>query len=338
MSSKNVEKQAKRIADDKVRGMFLQDVNELSLSYSPEFAVRALGLFFSKWEAIPDPATAQVTAYFKNQWTDNSLSNWTRGHCPGCVINNNGLEGTNLVLKVEITQRVLMPVLNFFLELKRWMSDLSLRKDSTNPNHIPFASVHTISTGDWTEAYRWSRDNHRQLRKTGEEYIAVSRIVQTDLTDERAARLSHELTHITFNTFDEFTAASNSVCLIRVNASREEGYDCTCKQNAKEFSCIHSLGVGIIRGTMVPPEVARATLLGRQRKRGRKPRAAGAWMYQAYDIRSPARHPLQDPAVLAGQVPMPADALVGLDPAIVVADVPLLANALMVENVIADGI
>jgi hypothetical protein len=312
--------------------MFLQDVNELSISYSPELAVRALGLFFLKWEANSDPTTAQVTAYFKNQWTGNSVSNWTRGHCPGCVVNNNGLEGTNLVLKVEITQRVLMPVLNFFLELKRWMRDLSLRKDSTSPNYIPFASVHTISTGDWTEAYRWSRDTYRQLRITGGEYVAVSRNVQTDLTDERAARLSHELTHNTFNTFDEFTAASNSVCLIRVNASREEGYDCTCKQNAKEFSCVHSLGVGIIRGTMVPPEVARATLLGRQRKRGRKPRAAGAWMYQAYDIRSPARHPLQDPAVLAGQVPMLADALLGVDPAIVAGDAPV------VENVIADGI
>jgi hypothetical protein len=103
-------------------------------------------------------------------------------------------------------------------------------------------------------------------------------------------------------------------------------------------SCIHSFGVGNIRGTMVPPVVARGTLLGRQRKRGRKPRAAGAWMYQAYDIRSPARHPLQDPAVLAGHVPMVADALVGVAPAIVAGDVPMLANAPVVENVIPDGI
>jgi hypothetical protein len=89
---------------------------------------------------------------------------------------------------------------------------------------------------------------------------------------------------------------------------------------------------------MVPPEVARATLLGRERKRGRKPRAAGAWMYQAYDIRSPARHPLQDPAVLAGQIPMLADDLVGVDPAIVAGDTQTLANAPVVEIVIADGI
>ena len=28
-------------------------------------------------------------------------------------------------------------------------------------------------------------------------------------------------------------------------------------------------------------------------------------MYMAYDIKSPARHPVQDPAILAGQVPVP---------------------------------
>lgn len=87
------------------------------------------------------------------------------------------------------------------------MRDLSLREDSTSPNYIPFACVHTISTGDWTEAYGWSRDNYRELRITGGEYVAVSRTVQTVVTDERAARLSHELTQNTFNTFDEFKAA-----------------------------------------------------------------------------------------------------------------------------------
>ena len=58
-----------------------------------------------------------------------------------------------------------------------------------------------------------------------------------------------------------------------------------------EFSCVHSLLVGILRGTMVPPDEARATLLGRQRKRGRKAKAPGAWMYTAYDIKSTGRHP-----------------------------------------------
>ena len=91
------------------------------------------------------------------------------------------------------------------------MKDLSLRKDPTNPNYIPFTSVHTISTGDWTEAYRWSRDTNKQLRLTGDAYIAVAKDIATDLTDERAARLAAQFTDFNFDAFDEYTAASNSV-------------------------------------------------------------------------------------------------------------------------------
>jgi hypothetical protein len=301
----NVEKQAKRITNEQVRAMFLQDINALSLAFTPENAVLALALFFAKWEAHNDPNVGQVSAYFKNQWTDNAMSNWTRGHCPGCVINNNGLEATNLVLKVEITQRVLMPVLNFFDELRRWLKNLSLRKDIANPNYIPFTTFHTISTKDWTEAYRWSKDSYRQIRRTGEEYVAVSKNVSSHLTYDRAARLAGQLGNLTFDSFDTYTTTSNSICLIRVDQSREEGYNCTCKQNAKEHSCIHSLGVSIIRGIMVPPLEARATLLGRKRRRGRKPHVAAVWMYQPFDINSPAHHPLQDPNILAGQIQMP---------------------------------
>ena len=290
-----------------MRAMFLQDINAISVAFTPEIAVLALGLFFVKWEASDDVIVLQVTAYFKAQWTNNSVSNWTRGHCPGCVINNNGLEATNLVLKTEITQRVLLPVLNFFDELKKWLKNLSLRKDTTNPNHIPFTRFHTISTKDWTEAYRWSKDNHCQIRLTGVDYISVSKNVKSDLTDERAARLAAQLGHFTFDTFDTYTTTSNSVCLIRLDQSREEGYNCTCKQNAKEHSCIHSLGVGIIRATMIPPQEARATLLGRKRRRGRKPQVAPAWEYQAFDINSPAHHPMQDHAVLAGLIILPGN-------------------------------
>ena len=43
--------------------------------------------------------------------------------------------------------------------------------------------------------------------------------------------------------------------------------------------------------------------LGRKRKRGRRPLAAGAWEYQPFDIVTPPAHPLQDPDIIAGLVP-----------------------------------
>ena len=298
-----MEKQTKRIQDPAVRAMFLQDVNALSLSFTAEQALQAVALFLVKWEANENAVVLNVTSHFRTQWTNNLVSNWTRGHCPNCVINNNGLEATNGVIKNEVTQRRLLPVLNFFVEISRWLGAQSIRRDPANPNPIPFTSVHTIMTSDWTEAYRWSRDTARQVRITNDgSYVAVNSDVRGNLTDDKAANFVAKFTNFSFGSFDDFTTTSHNVCVIRPDLTRQEGYNCTCKANAKEHSCIHSLGVAIIRGTLVPPRDAMVTLLGRKRKKGRKPQAAPAWEHQAFDIVSPQHHPQQDPAILAGVV------------------------------------
>ena len=295
-----MEKQAKRIRDEDVRGMFLKDIYFLSVSFTPEDAEKAIALFLVKWEANENAVIKNVTAHFKLQWTNNNVSNWTRGHCPNCVVNNNGLEATNHVIKVEVTQRKLLPVLTFFAEVSRWLMNQSTRRDPTNVNFIPFTSVHTISTGDWTEAYRWHKDTAKQVRIVGNVYVALHGNVTGDLTDAKAAKFISQFTDFTFVTFDEYTSLANGICIIRPDTSREEGYNCTCKANAKQHSCIHSLGVGILRGTMAPPREARATLLGRKRTRGRKPDLPAAWDFIAVNINSPINHPQQDPILLAG--------------------------------------
>lgn len=243
----------------------------------------------------------KVIAHFKAQWTSNTLHKWTSGHCPDCVINNNGLEATNLVIKLEVTQRRLLPVLAFFRESMRWLREKSIRYDALNPNYIPFTTRHTIATNEWVEAYRWSKDTARQLRIIGDIYVTVKEN-RGDLTDAKAQAFITSFTDFTFASFDVYTSVSHNVSILRPDAARQEGYNCTCKQNCKEFFCIHALGVAIIRGTLVPPREAKVTLLGRKRKRGRRPQAAPAWNYQNFDLNSPVQHPQQDPALLAGAV------------------------------------
>ena len=77
--------------------------------------------------------------------------------------------------------------------------------------------------------------------------------------------------------FDDFTSCTNNIFVLNVDQSRDEGYSCTCKQYAKEFFCLHSVGIAIIRGTLVPPRRAMVILLGRKRKVGRKPMTALGW-------------------------------------------------------------
>ena len=49
----------------------------------------------------------------------------------------------------------------------------------------------------------------------------------------------------------------------------------------------------LLRGTIIPPIAARIRLLGRKRRRGRRPQAAPAWMRQPFNLSTPIAHPEQ---------------------------------------------
>ena len=125
-------------------------------------------------------------------------------------------------------------------------------------------------------------------------YLKTDKEVKSDLTDSRASRLIDKINNVIFRSFDDFTSCTDNIFFSNVDQSRDEGYSCTCKQNAKELSCIQSVGIAIICGTLVPPRRAMVTLLGRKRKVGRKPMAAPAWEHQSFEIDTPPAHPEQN--------------------------------------------
>jgi hypothetical protein len=168
-------------------------------------------------------------------------------------------------------------------------------------NFIKFAIFHTNVVKDYTEAFRWTKDRAVQCRVVNGVYVAVNNEIDGHLTDAIASAFITQFTNFSFGTMNEFTKTFHNVCVIREDPTRGEGYNCTCRINAKEHICIHSLGVAIRRGLEIPQE-ARATLLGRKRRRGRRPHVAPAWEHEPFDIVSPVHHPQQDPAILAGVV------------------------------------
>ena len=80
------------------------------------------------------------------------------------------------------------------------------------------------------------------------------------------------------------------------DSTRREGYKCTCRRNAKEFRCKHSLGFALLRDMLVPPPENVALL----RRKGRKAAEPPAWVYLPFDIRTPEAHPQQDRDLLLG--------------------------------------
>lgn len=102
-------------------------------------------------------------------------------------------------------------------------------------------------------------------------------------------------------TFDDFTNMYYNVCILTEDVTRPELFSCTCSTNAKELTCVHSLGLAMMRGTLN----AQVQLLGRKRKRGRRPLAPPAWEMLHFAINSPLQHPQQDPVLLLGAQPVP---------------------------------
>ena len=96
-----------------IKANFMQDINAISYAWTPEVAVMLKALFFKKWEEHPNPIVLSVTEHFKTEWCNERLGNWTSGHAHNCVVNTNGLEGTNKVMKDEFTYRQLLPIMDF---------------------------------------------------------------------------------------------------------------------------------------------------------------------------------------------------------------------------------
>ena len=61
----------------------------------------------------------------------------------------------NLVTKMEVNQRKILSVLNFFTEISKWLTEQSCRSDPSKANVIPFTNFYTMSTSDWIEAFKW---------------------------------------------------------------------------------------------------------------------------------------------------------------------------------------
>ena len=185
-----------------------------------------------------------------------------------------------------------------------WIGEQLTKGDSTNPNYVKFAIAHSFSSKDWSAAHEWKMNTMKQVKllPTLNMYVTLSSATEGHLTEARATALLTTFNASSWLTFDAFTTMYFNACILRVDNTRPDGFNCSCMDHRETFTCRHSLDVALIMDTLHAPSEARVHLLGRKRKRGRKPQAGPAWERIGFDLNSPIIHPQQDYEELAGIV------------------------------------
>ena len=82
-------------------------------------------------------------------------------------MNNNGLESTNRVIKDEVTERQLLPVIDFFNKIMAWIQTRSEKKNPTDVNYAPFVKNYSMTNTCWEDANRWNKDQRFQKWRRG---------------------------------------------------------------------------------------------------------------------------------------------------------------------------
>jgi hypothetical protein len=99
----------------------LHDIKMISIAWTDLCFQRLLILFRQKWMsdvyATSNNGVKNFIEYFFKQWTSSRIHNWFRGAALNHTLNNNGMEACNKVIKDDITQHHLLPLMDFYREV-----------------------------------------------------------------------------------------------------------------------------------------------------------------------------------------------------------------------------
>ena len=274
----NVEKHSKTIRDVDVRKDFLSDLNNLSNARSLVCFGKVKDLFVEKWSKVPE--AQHPLENIKKEWFSPRLTRFYRGAAEGYVMNNNGLESTNRVLKDSGTLHQRMPIVEFLPALKRWVTSQSRRRDPENPNYVKIVLDRPdILLRDMTDGYNLMKSKINFII-VQDHYIAVrsGKIGGVDFNYELAKSVYEQYKNDDYESMQQYVAFQSQVHIVGPDRS------CNCYTFGRQFKCSHSLCVQILADNLHVEDTAKTILLGGRRQPGRPKKAAGRYIIQDYDL------------------------------------------------------
>lgn len=276
---KRVESHLRSLPKDGSRERLLADINTLQTCESSDQFQKVTKLFLNKWKKpTSSPCVRHFIEYFEKEWLL-GLPNWYEGAAVGFPSTNNGIEGTNAVIKGEGTLRERLPLGQFLSCAVTMVRHWSMDRDPTSVNCKVFADTASVSLPSWTSAYQWASTNKPVLERDAvncKQYFVTSSTIETPISSTLLSK--HERRNGKWKTFDEYTSWRQEIWTIEVFPNQT--VTCSCPIHLKRGICKHSLGMQIRRKEVEVPLEAKNIKLGQKRKRGRPAKAKQALLVQ----------------------------------------------------------
>ena len=128
---KNVEKYLK--GNSKLKA----DLDALQVAKDQATFQVAAALFLKNWQTV----NPEFAKYFEDQWISKN-ANWFEGATPGKPSTNNGLEGTNAIIKSQHTLRERLPVGKFLHSAVDVVEAWSNKRNPVSVDCVHFARTH----------------------------------------------------------------------------------------------------------------------------------------------------------------------------------------------------
>ena len=250
----------KKFSDETLRGRLLFDINLLSIAPSDDVFIVACNLFMSKWKEISttpgvETAVGEAVTHFREVWLTERVRYWYSGASRGHVLNNSGLEGCNGSIKVEISQHLLLLLLDFLRKSMNFFHNESMRR---NPDNVNFVGVDIdepkLSRSIQETASQLTRRPHHFVHVTlkNDDDTAVDMYVCLTVSNPRipseelALNVATRLHKNRWESFDQYAKDFTDTRVIQrsqSDAGNWRGLTCTCYEFAKQFVCAEVLAI-----------------------------------------------------------------------------------------------
>lgn len=262
------------------RDEIISDIHHISSSTTDSMFSISVQLFLNKWKYAIEPSILKFLKYFEDYYVKRHPF-WYYGSVVGLPTTNNGIEGTNSLIKSQHTFRSRWPLKDFLKGLNTLVDNWSYDKNPSCPNYKPFSDIYLPSTSEWTSAFNWNMDQYTILEKREESVTSYFSLSKKLGRDESLLKIKSYMEKMyKWDSFEEFVSFRKGIVIVTENFSTPGTFTCNCMDFLKNNSCYHSIGFRIRKFPNIIPEEAKSIVVGAKLPRGRRSLSKKAWIRQ----------------------------------------------------------